>query len=164
MTRKEEATTPAPDWWVIECFMNGMGTVSDVKDWRKRRGWYVDWLKPLVDDGRLRELGDLKYEVTPTGVLWWANDRAKAEPSPIESLAYPRYDGCVLLDGKGIGAEITYRWYKDIAAAQAAIVAGYFELVQYYMYLYSERWITVRLTAAGMRFFDSLPRLKLECA
>jgi hypothetical protein len=166
MTKKERATTPAPEWWVIECFMNGMGWVSEEKDWRKRQGWLVDWMKPLLDDNRIRETGHLKYEVTDTGIIWWAANRAKELPVSVDTLKAPRFwqDGGSALDGKGVGGEVTYHHYADIAAAQAGIVAGYFDFVRYYMYPLSERWITVRLTRKGMDYFDSLPRLQLECA
>ena len=58
-------------------------------------------------------------------------------------------------------------YYGDGPIALAGIEDGYFEFGSFYDYpraLGLEKYVTVRLTATGMKFFDSLPRLRLECA
>jgi len=75
--------------------------------------------------------------------------------------------------GKGIGGERrfmfshTHSWGGPPFGSEAAlgILEGYFDYVRHYAFdRYGEANITVSLTRKGMEYFDSLPRLILECA
>ena len=165
---------------------------TDSKDWRDCQYFcHVDWLQPLIKNGRVKEVsvepawpkGKVPkgckaynyhtFDFTPKGVKWWIKQHTrKLSPEARES-AYKklildsRPEWLGRLEGKGIGAEIRYGFeFGDELAAMAGIADGYFEFVDYTTYCHRsvETFITVRLTPEGMRFFDSLPRLQLECA
>jgi hypothetical protein len=161
----------------------------DSKDWHKSNYYcHVDWLKPLVSAGAITQIGDpepawpdgevpngekqynfYKFSVTQNGLKWWYEQYASDIDRNVgyAKLIEAREDWQGRLDGRGIGAEIRYRfYYGDGAVALAGIEDGYFEFVSFYTYSREqmEKTVTVRLTEAGMKFFDSLPRLTLECA
>lgn len=74
-----------------------------------------------------------------------------------------------LIDGKGIGSEflLPICFASLHGAIYSAIDAGYLEFVRLKWGLFMGCSIDgayVRLTKAGMDYFDSLPKLQLECA
>lgn len=71
--------------------------------------------------------------------------------------------------GKGVGSSILFyapSYYRNWVFH--ALLQGYFDLVEHRDYSGApgamEERLTVSLTAKGMAYFDSLPRLTLECA
>lgn len=113
-----------------------------------------------------------KFRATVAGIEWWAREYVAKEelecPVAIEFLNRRRSeDHWMRWDGKGIGAELKFSGYTgDFYPALKGVSAGYFDFVSLYYYAYDGNGpiLTVRLTAAGMAYFDSLPRLELECA
>jgi len=189
MTKKEALQRP-PLLFMFEEILGSTLSVQDSKDWREcQYSCHVDWVKPMVDDGLIVEVSiepawkdgqDTggrsrfnyhRYRATEEGIVWWVGQRAGKvldRASAYEGLGRAdRSDYRTNLTGKGIGAELLYRFdHGDAEVALCGIEDGYFEFVQYYTYKRSpwSDYLIVRLTRKGMEYFDSLPRLILECA
>jgi hypothetical protein len=186
---KKEATKPTNPTTLFELILRGSGLFTDSSDWRDLKyAHHVDWLKPLLESGAIEHDGSEpawldtehktrrpfsyhKYRTTEKGIPWWATERVRQaeerEPIDIAILTRPHGDSDPVIDGKGIGSTMRFWWWPHAAAALKGIRDGYFKL-EYYdwghpsMKMYDD--ITVSLTRKGMEYFDSIPRLVLECA
>ena len=105
------------------------------------------------------------YKPTAAGLKWWFEQRA-AEVKDVDAIQshYVRE----MIEGKGIGAELEFCTERYHSAAFIGLRDGLFEFIRhrdYWPMRHSfEEYVTVRLTPKGYRYFDSLPRLELECA
>ena len=172
---KKEAITPAPLEGMFEDILQDHGAFQDSKDWREcKYACHVDWLKPLIEAGRIEfveqhpawkegqktggraNFNYHKFRVTPAGMAWWLSEDTK---NLDRKTAYEAFVGNTFC-GKGIGAEM---WFGNSPVIKAAIEDGYFEFVSFSFHprdlVMMEGTITVKLTAKGLTYFDSLPRL-----
>ncbi len=184
MSKSERETlakwTPAE---LFEVAIDGGSLISDETFKVNKSGFPIGWFSDLIDRGFLKHDGSkpswppedqpkfgkrkqFKYytlSATDAGIQWWYGERGGTGEMPL----ILDYDGQPITDGKGIGAELCFhRDYSNrLASAFRGLALGYFEFVSRYSYRWrGEESIRVRLTKSGMEYFDSVPRLQLECA
>lgn len=162
------------------------GLISDETFKADKTDFPIGWFSGLVDRGFLKldsshpswpaedqpKFGKRKqfnyYKLTATeaGLQWWYRERGGSGEMPL----ILGYDLEPITDGKGIGAELQFSRYgidfgDRLKYAFRGLALGYFEFVSRYSYRWAgEESMRVRLTKAGMEYFDSVPRLQLECA
>lgn len=183
MTKKEALQIP-PRLYMFECILRtGQALFQDSPDWRQAtRSMRSEWLKPLLEDGHIEWVRsepawpdgppegerNFKYhyfKTTPAGMKWWLSEMTSEIKDRQSEYIRLRDSGQCNLEGVGIGAECQFDLYYGNRIVMAGIQDGYFEFVSFYYYERGfNRNITVRLTECGLKFFDSLPRLQLECA
>jgi hypothetical protein len=100
------------------------------------------------------------YTPTPAGLEWWYRVRIEAANEPPNAANLLRE-----FEGKGIGAIVNLYVFPGNADFIVALRDGLLEMVSHHAAEFcSYETLTVKQTAAGMAFFDSIPRLELECA
>lgn len=188
MTKKETLQPPSL-LSMFEVILSGSHHLyQDSKSWRDcAHACHVSWLEPLITMGAIeqtevsqawpdgppegeRAYNYYKFKITTVGMGWWLGqytkdvlDRGAAYGKLVEWHRGQEPQ----LEGKGVGASLRYLFAWDLAPiVMAGIEDGYFEFESFYHYVYDwwSKSLTVRLTAKGMRYFDSMPRLLLECA
>jgi len=188
---KKEALTPQSLLRMFEEILCDKGLFCDSNDWRDlRTHCHVKWLDPLIEIGAIKKTGEHpawpegppegarqynyhNFAVTPEGMNWWAIERVKGveestgQPININVFAEWRGERPPIIDGKGIGSPFWVFLY-DVPTAAKCIRDGYFSFHEYY-WGNPRAWHTsdalrVSLTRKGMEYFDSVPRLVLECA
>ena len=129
------------------------------------------FIDPLIEAGYVEPDADrdeergIWYKPTAAGLKWWFEQRA-AEVKDVDAIQshYVRE----MIEGKGIGAELEFCTERYYSAAFIGLRDGLFEFIRhrdYWPMRHSfEEYVIVRLTPKGYRYFDSLPRLELECA
>lgn len=188
MTKREALKRPSLKG-MFEDILQG-DLFQDSGDWRECKYFrHVSWIAPLLKDGRIEEaethpawpdgvpdgtdrkpFNYHKVNATPKGIAWWIHENAEEvpdRPAAYKTLIEDFGGRPSQLEGKGIGAELIYcLFWGQATIATAAIEDGYFEFVGFYNRSYDPTGghIVVRLTATGMKYFDSIPRLVLVCA
>ncbi len=182
---KKEALERLPLISMFEEILSRRAFFNDSKNWRDcAYSCHVSWLQPLIDNGSLVETSvNLAWPVneipkgatqhnyhffapTPSGMQWWYKESVKDIKDRNAALVslLDEYGGApAQIVGKGIGAFLRYEYYWG--QAQKAIVGiqeGYFEFESFCAYPIFEKYVIVRLTEKGLRFFDAVPRLDLQ--
>lgn len=171
---------------LFEVAMDGGGSITN-REFSDKGGFPIGWFSDFIERGFLKldssepswspkdkfgnrkQFNYYKLSATEAGLQWWYRERGGNSDDVPLILGYNLEP---VTDGKGIGAELCFaRWgtggpdAKRMELVFRAIALGYFELVSRYSYRWTcEESVRVRLTKKGMEYFDSVPRLQLECA